>query len=142
MLIASLMPLLDRYSLSLDLVAGPDHIVTLTVIPRMAAGKAHSPEAGETRPITITASAAEIDEELARGTDGALGQLIATRRTLAEQIADQREAAEVARAHSAEAAKAKAATASARSSTTIPAPSSAPNALPAEATPDEPASLW
>jgi hypothetical protein len=33
MLITNLLPLLARYSLGFDLVAGPDHTVTLTVIP-------------------------------------------------------------------------------------------------------------
>src|SRR3546814_12565405 len=80
MLVTSLLPLLARYSLGFDLVAGPDDTVTLTIIPRKADPKSPAPEASETRPISITASAAEIDAELARGGDGALGQLIATRR--------------------------------------------------------------
>lgn len=110
MLITNLLPLLANYSLGFDLVAGPDDTVTLTVIPRKAEGAKHGLESGETRPISITASAAEIDAELGRGTDGALGQLIASRKTLADQIADQRQAAEDARVAAAEAAKAKAAT--------------------------------
>lgn len=143
MLIASLLPLLNRYSLGFDLVAGPDGTVTLTVIPRNAEGKTHSLEPGETRPISITATAAEIDTELAKGADGALGQLITTRKTLADQIAEQREATEAARAASAEAAKAKAASATTRSSTSASASAApAPSALPAEAKSDEPASLW
>lgn len=143
MLISSLLPLLERYSLGFDLVAGPDGTVTLTVIPRNAEGKTQSLESGETRPISLTATAAEIDAELAKGADGALGQLITTRRTLADQIAEQREATEAARAASAEAAKAKAASAPPRSSTSASAPTApAPSALPAEAKSDEPASLW
>ncbi|HEX7854990.1 MAG TPA: PRTRC system protein E [Sphingobium sp.] len=139
MLIASLLPLLERYSLGFDLVAGPDETVTLTVIPRNAEGKTHSLETGETRPISLTATASEIDDELARGAGGALGQLITTRKTLADQIAQQREATEAARAASAEAAKAKSAAAPSKQ----PSPATpAPNALPAEATSDEPASLW
>src|SRR3546814_3518352 len=104
-----LLPLLARYSLGFDLVAGPDDTVTLTIIPRKADPKSPALEASETRPISITASAAEVAAELARGGDGALGQLIATRRTLADQIADQRQADEAARAARAEAAQAKAA---------------------------------
>ena len=109
MLIANLLPLIANYSLGFDLVAGPDDTVTLTVIPRKAEGAKHGLESGETRPISITATAVEIDAELGRGSDGALGQLIATRKTLADQIADQRQAAEDARIAAAEAAKAKAA---------------------------------
>jgi len=143
MLIARLLPLLDRYSLGFDLVAGPDDTVTLTVIPRNAEGKTHRPETGEIRPISLTASASEIDAELAKGETGALGQLVTSRKALADQIAEQREAAEAARAASAEAAKAKAAAAPARAQAaggSSPAP--APAALPDAATPEEPASLW
>lgn len=142
MLIANLLPLLHHYSLGFDLVAGPDDTVTLTVIPRKIEGKASTLEAAETRPISITASAAEIDAELARGPDGALGQLIATRKTLADQIADQREAAEAAKAASAEAAKAKATSAPARTAAPSALPAPSPAALPAEAKSNEPASLW
>ena len=142
MLIANLLPLLHRYSLGFDLVAGPDDTVTLTVIPRKIEGKANTLEAGETRPISITASAAEIDAELARGPDGALGELIATRKTLADQIAHQREAAEAAKAASAEAAKAKATSAPARTVAPSALPAPSPAALPVEAKSNEPASLW
>src|SRR5204863_251456 len=138
MLIANLLPLLHRYSLGFDLVAGPDDTVTLTVIPRKIEGKAGIPEAGETRPISITASASEIDAELARGAEGALGQLITTRKTLADQIAEQREAAEAAKTASAEAAKASAAPARAASPSLSASPS--PSALPAEAKSSEPKS--
>lgn len=138
MLIANLLPLLARYSLGFDLVAGPDDTVTLTVIPRRQEGAAHKLETGETRPIALTASAAEIDAELAKGEDGALGQLIAARKTLADQLAEQREAADAQRAAAAEAAKAKAAT-------PTPKPAAAPAkvaAPPADAKAEEPASLW
>lgn len=144
MLVTSLLPLLVRYSLGLDLVAGPDEIVTLTIIPRKADPKSSALDASETRPISITASAAEIDAELARGANGALGQLIATRRTLADQIAEQRQADEDAKAAAAEAAKAKAAKTAA---TKPPAPTSppkiqAPTSPPADAKADEPATLF
>ena len=143
MLISSLLPLLTRYSLGFDLVAGPDETVTLTVIPRKAEGAGSNLEAGETRPISITASAAEIDAELAKGPDGALGELIATRKTLADQIAEQRQAAEAARTADAEAAKAKAAAAAPKTTaSTSAAKAPAPSSPPAEAKPDEPASLW
>lgn len=144
MLVTSLLPLLARYSLGFDLVAGPDDTVTLTIIPRKADPKSPVLESSETRPISITASAAEIDAELARGSDGALGQLIATRRTLADQIAEQRQADEDAKAAAAQAAKAKAANATA---TKPPAPTSppkiqTPTSPPADAKPDEPATLF
>ena len=144
MLVTSLLPLLARYSLGLDLVAGPDETVTLTIIPRKADPKSAALDASETRPISITASAAEIDAELARGADGALGQLIATRRTLADQVAEQRQADEDAKAAAAEKAKAKAAKTAA---TKPPAPTSppkiqTPTSPPADAKPDEPATLF
>jgi PRTRC genetic system protein E len=143
MLIASLLPLLSRYSLGFDLVAGPDETVTLTVLPRKAEGTVRSLEPGEIRPISITARAADIDAELARGADGALGRLIAARRTLADQIADQFAAAEEAKAASAQAAKTKAATPTAKpGSGTASAPKPATGSPPADAKASEPASLW
>lgn len=133
MLITSLLPLLSRYSLGFDLIAGPDGTVTLTVIPRKAEGAKSNPEAGEVRPISITAMAAEIDEELAKGEGGALGQLIAVRKGLGDQIAEQRAAAEAtkapAKSKKAEPAKAEPAPAAS------PEPSAAPK-------PGEPTSLW
>ena len=141
MLIANLLPLLARYSLGFDLVAGPDDTVTLTVIPRKADSASAKLEAGETRPISITASAAEIDAELAKGADGALGQLIATRKTLADQIAEQRQAAEDARTAAAEAAKAKAAAAK-KAAPASPAKAPAMSSPPADAKADEPATLF
>lgn len=147
MLIQSLLPLLSRYSLRLDLVTGPDDTVTLTVIPRKPEGKGPNLDSSEIRPISITASAAEIDAELGRGTNGALGQLIATRKTLADQLADQRQADEDAKAAAAEAAKARAAKAAAAKTTTSTSPARAasvpaPSSPPADAKPDEPATLW
>jgi len=143
MLVSNLLPLLARYSLGFDLVAGPDDTVTLTILPRKAEGAAHILEAGEARPISITASAAEIDAELARGGEGALGQLIASRKTLGDQIAEQRKAAEAARTAAAEAAKAKAtASAPKKPASDAPAKSPAPDSPPMGATPEEPASLW
>lgn len=144
MLVTSLLPLLARYSLGFDLVAGPDETVTLTIIPRKADSKSPALDASETRPISITANAAEIDAELARGANGALGQLIATRKTLADQIAEQRQADEDAKAAAAEAAKAKAAKVA---TTKPPAPTSppkiqTPTSPPADAKPDEPATLF
>lgn len=143
MLIASLLPLLSRYSLAIDLVAGPDETVTLTVIPRRPEGASHKTEANEIRPISITARAQEIDAELARGAEGALGQLVASRKTLADQLAEQRQAAEDARTAAAEAAKAKAATAPSKPGPASPASTPpTPTTPPAEATASEPASLW
>lgn len=141
MLIASLLSLLTHYSLGLDLVAGPDDTVTLTILPRRAEGATHAPGAGETRPIAITATAAEIDAELARGTDGALGQLIAARKDLADQLAEQRHAADAAK--QAAAAKAKAAAPVARPAAPASAAKPAtPTSPPADARADEPASLF
>ncbi|MET3436032.1 PRTRC system protein E [Sphingomonas sp. 1185] len=141
MLIASLLPLLARYSLGFDLVAGPDDTVTLTIIPRKPEGAAHKPEPSETRPISLSGTAAEIDAELARGPTGALGQLIVVRRTLADQIAEQRQAAETARAAAAETAKAKTA-AVPKPPVSAPLKTPAPAIPPADARPEEPASLW
>lgn len=144
MLITSLLPLLARYSLGFDLVAGPDETVTLTIIPRKADPKSPSLDASETRPISITASAAEIDAELGRGVEGALGQLIATRKTLADQIAEQQQADEDAKAAAAEAAKAKAAktTAAKPPVPTSPPKIQTPTSPPADARPEEPATLF
>jgi PRTRC genetic system protein E len=139
MLITSLLPLLARYSLGCDLVAGPEGIVTLTIIPRMIAGGGDKPDAGELRPISLTASATEIDAELAKGEEGALGQLIAGRKGLADQIAEQRQATEAARA--AAAAKAKASTPTPKPAA-VGANAQAPGSPPADAKPEEPASLW
>lgn len=139
MLITSLLPLLARYSLRCDLVAGPEGMVTLTIIPRMIEGSGHKPETGEIRPISLTAGAAEIDAELAKGEDGALGQLIAGRKALADQLEEQRQATEAARAAAATKIKAE---------TPPPKPGAAgasaqaPGSPPADAKPDEPASLW
>ena len=137
MLITNLLPLLSRYSLGFDLSAGPDGVVTLTIIPRKAEGSKAKPEAGEVRPIAITATAAEIDAELAKGADGALGQLIVARKSLADQIAEQQAAADAAK--SASKAKTK----------PVLAPSKAPaakaepaSAAPAEPAPGEPVSLF
>lgn len=143
MLIASLRPLLSRYSLGFDLVSGPDGTVTLTIIPRRPEGGKQNLEVGELRPIALTASAEEIDAELAKGVDGALGQLIATRKTLADQLAEQRGAADAARATSAAAAKtapppAKTGTPASTSPTKTPSPTTPP----ADARAEEPASLW
>lgn len=139
MLITSLLPLLARYSLGFDLVSGSGDAVTLTIIPRKAEGAKVAPEGGEIRPISITATAAEIDAELARGEQGALGQLIAARKSLGDQIAEQRLAAEAAK--SAASAKAKPAPAK-KSEPAKPvkeAPSAAPSAPPTE---PAPAPLW
>lgn len=141
MLIASLLPLLNRYSLGLDLMAGPDDAVTLTIIPRRIEGATHNPDHVEMRPISITASAAEIDAELAKGKDGALGQLIAARKTLGDQIAQQRQATDDARNAASVAAKAQTAqprVVSSGGSAKTPAPTNPP----ADARSDEPASLF
>ena len=140
MLITGLLPLLSRYSLGFDLVAGSDETVTLTVLPRTAEGAKHAASSVELRPISITGTAAEIDAELGRGANGALGQLIAARKALADQIAEQREAAEQAKTTTA-AAKGKPAAKPAPPAAPA-APPSPPSPPPAEAKPGEPASLW
>ena len=138
MLITGLLPLLSRYSLGLDLVAGPDGTVTLNVIPRKAEGATRNLDGGEVRPISITAAAEEIDEELAKGADGALGQLIAARKGLGDQLAEQQAAADAAKATAASKAKP-----TAKVQAPAPTPAAAPNpALPADSKPGEPASLW
>ncbi len=137
MLISSLTPLLSRYALSIDLSSGPDQMVTVVIMPRKAKGAAHNPDAAELQIISITASAEEIDAELARGEAGALGQLIVARKALGDQLAEQRQAAEAAKG------KVKPATSKASSPSTAPAakPAAAPEPA-ATAGPDEPASLW
>ena len=148
MLITSLLPLLSRYSLGFDLTAGPDQTVTLTIIPRKAAGVNPAAQSGEVRPISITGTADEIDAELAKGADGALGQLIATRKTLADQIAEQHAAAEEAKAAAAKTkAPVKAPVKSAADKPPVPAAHAAPPPAPAttpaaEPKPGEPAGLW
>ncbi|WIW89274.1 PRTRC system protein E [Sphingobium sp. V4] len=137
MLITSLLPLLSRYSLGLDLVASPDGAVTMTIMPRKAEGSSHKPEGGEVRPISITATAAEIDAELAKGEAGALGQLIAARKALGDQLAEQREAAETAKK-----AVPKPKPAPAKAAPPAAPRAEAPAAPPAEPAPGEPASLW
>jgi PRTRC genetic system protein E len=138
MLIENLLPLLAHYSLALNLVAGPDNTVTLTVIPRKAENASAKLEPGEAQPISMTASATEIDAELRKGPDGALGQLVAARKTLADQLAEQRQAAEDARTAAAEAAKAKTAAAK-KAAPSSPAKAPTP---PADAQPDKPATLF
>lgn len=137
MLITSLLPLLSRYSLGFDLISGPGDTVTLTVIPRKAQGAKPDPEAGDVRPISITATAAEIDAELAKGADGALGQLIVTRKALADQIAEQRQAAEDAKAAATKAKTAPKPAAPAKK----PEPAT-PSPLPVADKPGEPVSLF
>ncbi len=134
MLLTNLLPLLSRYSLGFDLVAGANDTVTLTIIPRKAEGAKHNLEPGEVRPISITATAEEIDAELGKGTDGALGQLFASRKALGDQLAEQREAAETAKAAAATKAK-PAAKAVEKSAAPAPAPAVDP-------APGEPASLY
>lgn len=139
MLITNLLPLLARYSLGFDLVAGAGDTVTLTIIPRKAEGAKASPEAAEVRPIALTATAAEIDAELALGEAGALGQIFAARKALGDQLAEHRAATEAAKtAASSKAPSAKAAAAKAPEAKAAPAPAAAA----APATPGEPVSLF
>lgn len=143
MLITSLLPLLSRYSLGFDLVAGPDETVTLTILPRRAEGAKHTPEGGEVRPISITATAAEIDTELEKGAEGALGQLISARKSLADQIAEQQTAADGAK--TAAAVKGKPAAkpiAKPAVADKPPLPTEPASPPPVESKPGEPASLW
>lgn len=137
MLITSLLPLLSRYSLGLDLVAGGGDTVTLTIIPRKVAGAKHDPKGDEVRPISLTATAAEIDAELAQGEEGALGQLIVQRKSLADQLAEQRAATEAAKTKAAPKPKAEPAKLAATA-----APAATPSTPPPAAEPNEPASLW
>lgn len=136
MLITALLPLLARYSLGFDLVAGADETVTLTIIPRKAEGSKAAAEPAEVRPISITATAAEIDAELALGEAGALGQIFSARKALGDQLAEHRAATEAAK--SAASAKAKpAAKAPEPAKAATPAPAAA-----APAAPGEPVSLY
>lgn len=153
MLITSLLPLLERYSLGFDLTAGAGGIVTLTIMPRKAPGAKHDPQKAEVRPIAITATAAEIDAELAKGEDGALGQMLAERKSLADQIAEQTAATQHAKAAAKPAAGKKADAAKDAADPKFSPVTDAkgnpvgPNANPPQAAavepaPNEPASLW
>ena len=148
MIITNLVPLLTRYSMHLDLVAGSDGNVTVTIIPRRAEGTSNPADA-DLRPISITATAAEIDAELAKGIEGALGQLVQQRKSLADQIAEQAAAAAEAAKKKAEEAKKTAPKAAkpAAAPTTQSAPAAvtpppSPAAPPSGANPAVPASLW
>lgn len=135
MLITALLPLLTRYSLGFDLVASDSHLVTLTIIPRKAEGSKTAAEPAEIRPISITATAAEIDAELALGEAGALGQMFAARKSLGDQLAEHRAAAEAAK--TAASTKAKPAAKAPEPAKPAPAPAAA-----APAKPGEPVSLF
>ena len=140
MLITSLLPLLARYSLGFDLVAGAEGSVTLTIIPRKAEGAKANPEAAEVRPISITATAAEIDAELALGEAGALGQIFAARKALGDQLAEHRAATEAAKtAASAKGKPAAKAAEPAKVATSAPAAAAPASSA---AVPGEPASLF
>lgn len=142
MLITNLAPLLTRYSLQLDLVADADGNVTVTVIPRRAEGSTNAADA-DLRPISITATAAEIDAELAKGVEGALGQLVQARKSLADQIAEQAAAAAEEAKKKAEAVKKPAAKPAATTPSPAPAkPAADTSAPPTDASANEPASLW
>jgi len=142
MLITSMLPLLSRYALGLDLLAGPDGEVTVTILPRRAPGAKADPEAGEVTPISLTGTAAEIDAELALGADGALGQMFAARKALADQIAEHRKAAEEAKAKSSATARSAAKTPAKPAAQKADAAPPAATPPPAEPQPGEPASLW
>lgn len=137
MLITSLLPLLARYSLSLDIVSGGDDMVTVTIIPRKTEWEKANLEPGEVRPISLTGTAAEIDAELALASDGALHEIFVARKQLGDQLAELRQAAETAK--TAAAAKGKTAAAKAPAK---PDPEPAPAAAAPEPKPGEPVSLW
>ena len=141
MLITSLLPLLARYSLGFDLISSGDAMVTLTVIPRKTEWGKSNLEPGEVRPISITATAAEIDAELALGMDGALHQLFIARKELGDQLAEQREAAATAKSAATSKAKPVAAKAGTKPEPE-PAPTPAPVPADPETKPGEPVSLW
>lgn len=137
MLITALLPLLARYSLGFDLVAGKDNLVTLTIIPRKSEAAKGSADPAELRPISITATAAEIDAELALGEAGALGQMFAARKSLGDQLAEHRAAAEAAKTAVSSKAKPAAKAPEPKPATPAPAPAAA-----APAAPGEPVSLY
>lgn len=156
MLISTLKPLLDRFHLKVDLRAAPDHLVQLTIVPQKIEGS--KLEGAVLAPISLTATAAELDEELAKGEDGAIARLVSSRRTLAQQIADQEASDAKAAADAKEKASAKSATAkapakAAAASTSKPAAKTpapiaaaaagpAPDEVPAGGTASKPGSLW
>ena len=151
MLLQTLFPLLARYALAIDVIANSDNTVTVTIVPRNANGAA-TDNKSSLQPISLTGSAAEIDAELAKGENGALGQLILARRSIADQLAQQAADAENAKKAAAEAAKkATASRAATKAPAKAPAPAAASNPEPnldqdddpaPVGDPAEPASLW
>lgn len=89
MMFSALAPLLDRLSLRLDLQTAGSGKITLTVIPRLAKDAKAGTDNAELRPITLTGTPAELDEAFAAGETGALGRMLAARKTLSDQIAAQ-----------------------------------------------------
>jgi len=164
MLISTLKPLLDRFNLKIDLRAAPDALVQLTIVPQKADGS--KLEGAVLAPISLTATASELDAELAKGEEGAIARLVSSRRSLAEQIADQEALDAKAAADAKDKAAAKAATAkttaekataakpaakAATASKPTPKASApvaaiaagpAPDEIPAGGTAQQPGSLW
>lgn len=154
MLISTLKPLLERFNLKIDLRAAPDDLVQLTIVPQKADGS--KLEGAVLAPISLTATAAELDAELAKGENGAIARLVSSRRTLAQQIADQEALDTKAAADAKEKASSKASAAkpAAKPATTSTKPAakatpatSAPvgpvaGEIPAGATAQQPGSLW
>lgn len=154
MLISALAPLLARFNLKIDLRAAPDDQVQLTLIPQKLEGSKF--DGAVLAPIALTATAAELDAELAKGAEGALHRLVAARKTLADQIAEQEAADAKAAADardksakkpvSAKPAAAKPASSASPAKTEIHKTASeaveSPAMPPADADASKPASLW
>jgi PRTRC genetic system protein E len=91
MLITALASSLTKFRMRIELSAADNGRVTLTIIPtpiNTEVGK--DAPATLTRPISLTGTPEELDAELAKGEAGALSSIFATRRTLAQQIEDQK----------------------------------------------------
>ncbi|HPG03683.1 MAG TPA: PRTRC system protein E [Beijerinckiaceae bacterium] len=156
MLIAALAPLLARFNLKIDLRAAPDDQVQLTLVPQKLEGSKF--EGAVLAPIALTATAAELDAELAKGEAGALHRLVAARKSLADQIADQEAADAKATAEARDKAAKKPAAAKPAATAAKPASSGSPTKAeaaktasesvespatpPADADASKPASLW
>lgn len=149
MLIAALEPLLSRTTLRLDLRSASNGTVHLTIVPQKLEGQTSSQAV--LQPISLTATAAELDSELAKGESGALGRLVSSRKTLADQVEEQTKADAEAAKQAREAAQKKSAEKTKQpvlrtAHTTSPAVSKpvapATPEEPDSETPAEPVSLW
>lgn len=146
MLMTTLAPLLSRYSLTTQIMAGDAGMISLTIVPRRPEGNDKDIGDADLTPIQLQGTPAEIDEALGAGENGPLGSLIKARISLSDQITALKEAAVAAEA-AAKAAKTTTIKASAAKSPSPvpakPAAAAAPTPDPlANASAEDPATLW